>query len=114
MRISDWSSDVCSSDLQTMIDMLLAAAAHASGGGFGGPAGIWDAIVHDFSNIAEPAAFAAFLQRAEGRRVGKDCVSSCRTRWTPYHYTTKLVDQPHASSCRSPAHRRLSTHQIQQ
>jgi YjbE family integral membrane protein len=44
-----------------MIDMLLAAAAHASGG-FGGPSGIWDAIVHDFSNITEPAAFAAFLQ----------------------------------------------------
>ena len=44
-----------------MIDMLLAAAAHASPG-FGGPAGIWDAIVHDFSNITEPAAFAAFLQ----------------------------------------------------
>ena len=34
--------------------------AHA--GGFGGPAGMWDAIVHDFSNITEPAAFAAFLQ----------------------------------------------------
>ncbi|HEX2804483.1 MAG TPA: TerC family protein [Sphingomicrobium sp.] len=45
-----------------MIDMLLAAgAAHASEG-FGGPAGIWNAIVHDFSNITEPAAFAAFLQ----------------------------------------------------
>ena len=27
-----------------------------------GPGGIWDAIVHDFSNITEPAAFAAFLQ----------------------------------------------------
>jgi YjbE family integral membrane protein len=39
-----------------MIEMLLAAV------GFGGPAGIWDSIVHDFSNITEPAAFAAFLQ----------------------------------------------------
>ena len=36
------------------------AGVHA--GGFGGPAGMWDAIVHDFSNITEPAAFAAFLQ----------------------------------------------------
>src|SRR3990170_5589347 len=44
-----------------MIDLLVAAAA-GSGGGFGGPAGIWDAIVTDFSNIGEPAAFAAFLQ----------------------------------------------------
>jgi len=43
-----------------MIETLLAAAAQATG--FGGPAGIWDAIVHDFSNIGEPAAFAAFLQ----------------------------------------------------
>ena len=43
-----------------MFETLLAAAAQATG--FGGPAGIWDAIVHDFSNITEPAAFAAFLQ----------------------------------------------------
>jgi YjbE family integral membrane protein len=43
-----------------MIETLLAAAAQAPG--FGGPAGIWDAIVHDFSNITEPAAFSAFLQ----------------------------------------------------
>ena len=41
--------------------MLLTTLAAASGG-FGGPAGIWDAIIHDFSNITEPAAFAAFLQ----------------------------------------------------
>jgi YjbE family integral membrane protein len=44
-----------------MIEMLLGAATHTSAG-FGGPAGIWNAIVHDFSNITEPAAFATFLQ----------------------------------------------------
>jgi YjbE family integral membrane protein len=44
-----------------MIDLLVAAVA-GSGGGFGGPAGIWDAIVTDFSNIGEPAALTAFLQ----------------------------------------------------
>jgi len=44
-----------------MIEMLLAAA-HGAPVGFGGPAGIWDAIVTDFSNITEPGAFAAFLQ----------------------------------------------------
>src|SRR3990170_4544251 len=44
-----------------MIDLLLAAA-HAAPAGFGGPAGMWDAIVHDFSNITEPAALAAFIQ----------------------------------------------------
>ena len=44
-----------------MIEMLLGAAAHGSAG-FGGPVGIWNAIIQDFSNITEPAAFAAFLQ----------------------------------------------------
>lgn len=44
-----------------MIDVLLAASA-ATAEGFGGPAGVWNAIVNDFSNIAEPAAFTAFLQ----------------------------------------------------
>src|SRR5687768_4243954 len=43
-----------------MIDMLLGAAANTTAG-FGGPAGIWNSIVHDFSNITEPAAFATFL-----------------------------------------------------
>ena len=45
-----------------MIDLLLAAAAHGAGAGLGGPAEMWEAIVKDFSNITEPAAFAAFLQ----------------------------------------------------
>lgn len=44
-----------------MMDMLLGAVANTSAG-FGGPAGVWNAIVHDFSNITEPAAFSAFLQ----------------------------------------------------
>ena len=45
-----------------MIEFLLTTLAAAATAGFGGPAGIWDAIVEDFSNITEPAAFAAFLQ----------------------------------------------------
>ena len=45
-----------------MIELLLAAAAHAAPMDLGGPAEMWDAIVRDFSNITEPAAFAAFLQ----------------------------------------------------
>lgn len=42
-----------------MIDFLLAASTVTS---LGGPGDIWAAIVKDFSNIAEPAAFAAFIQ----------------------------------------------------
>ncbi len=45
-----------------MIDLLLAAVAAANPMGFGSPADIWASILHDFSNITEPAAFAAFLQ----------------------------------------------------
>src|SRR3546814_11405775 len=28
---------------------------------------------------------AQIAQRSEGRRVGKECVSTCRSRWSPYH-----------------------------
>src|SRR3546814_11003076 len=28
---------------------------------------------------------AAFILRSEERRVGKECVSTCRSRWSPYH-----------------------------
>lgn len=45
-----------------MFELLLGAAGHAATTGFGSPADIWNAIVTDFSNITEPAAFAAFLQ----------------------------------------------------
>jgi len=44
-----------------VFEILLTTLA-AANGGFGGPAGMWNAIIHDFSNITEPAAFAAFLQ----------------------------------------------------
>src|SRR3546814_13877623 len=29
--------------------------------------------------------FLSFLMRSEERRVGKECVSTCRSRWSPYH-----------------------------
>src|SRR5687768_11173024 len=45
-----------------MFELLIAAAAHGAPAGFGSPADIWNSIVTDFSNITEPAAFAAFLQ----------------------------------------------------
>ncbi|MBA2770489.1 MAG: TerC family protein [Sphingomonas sp.] len=43
-----------------MIELLIAAV--SDGAGLGGPADMWAAIVKDFSNITEPAAFSAFLQ----------------------------------------------------
>src|SRR3546814_6775757 len=68
MRISDWSSDVCSSDLR--IGDARAAANIIARVGDGGIVG------HDG---------ASSLGRSEARRVGKECVSTCRSRWSPYH-----------------------------
>src|SRR3546814_19132347 len=43
----------------------------------------------------QPPALAICLimaTRSEERRVGKECVSTCRSRWTPYHYKKKIND----------------------
>src|SRR3546814_13443479 len=112
MRISDWSSDVCSSDL---------------GRANGGPGGVAGGAEHDALQGGDQrlglygetlagerllpgvdigrlriavavdtagdgdvrrrrnAAGAAGAQaRSEERRVGKECVSTCRSRWSPY------------------------------
>src|SRR3546814_19537072 len=34
-------------------------------------------------------------RRSEERRVGKECVSTCRSRWSPYHEKKKKVDKKH-------------------
>src|SRR3546814_14083249 len=93
MRISDWSSDVCSSDLLLegvgkSARQLLRRGAHVG--------------VRYFSDFFAPKLPAAkktrnagngatsFHQdRSEERRVGKECVSPCRSRWSPYHEKTQ-------------------------
>src|SRR3546814_1630848 len=73
MRISDWSSDVCSSDLGRG-----ETAAPASAGGSQA------AGLHPGESRNGLQGF--FLPaRSEARRVGKECVSTCRSRWSPYH-----------------------------
>src|SRR3546814_2015932 len=79
MRISDWSSDVCSSDLFCAGDVDAAmACVH--------PDAIWhvdgDPVVGTVGVIKGCDAVRA---RSEERRVGKECVSTCRSRWSPYH-----------------------------
>src|SRR3546814_6681182 len=80
MRISDWSSDVCSSDLQALetglnADRLIHAAAVRAGAG---------AALH-YALDALPLLKPFIPARSEERRVGKECVSTCRSRWSPYH-----------------------------
>src|SRR3546814_1294915 len=71
MRISDWSSDVCSSDL---------AAGHRVTGAQREAADLARRDV-DVVRTGEIRA----VRRSEERRVGKECVSTCRSRWSPYH-----------------------------
>src|SRR3546814_14582210 len=100
MRISDWSSDVCSSDLQVglfgdgtdhlqhAVDLLRLRGQvlnHAVGAFdvFGKGA---DLAAHAADRAAALAGLlAGTLGRSEERRVGKACVSTCRSRWSPYH-----------------------------
>src|SRR3546814_11041432 len=111
MRISDWSSDVCSSDLATVARLARAVIARL-GHDLGRGAvvveiddnGILilaailerlddaaDALVHDLDHRGvgghladlDRALFGG--QRSEERRVGKECVRTCRSRWSPYY-----------------------------
>src|SRR3546814_16123227 len=131
MRISDWSSDVCSSDLIRRCDMASAlwfdtppaapggvqtfsaepdrrrltgaavkavlrlvdawGGSNAEGAALLGvsestwdrmKAGRWDGVL---SQDQLTRASALIGVSSEERRVGKECVSTCRSRWSPYH-----------------------------
>src|SRR3546814_4682349 len=83
MRISDWSSDVCSSDL---LDR-----AHKEGRADDKEEVIRHRIkvyndeTHPLLDYYEKQGKVVTVQRSEERRVGKECVSTCRSRWSPYH-----------------------------
>src|SRR3546814_2814687 len=81
MRISDWSSDVCSSDLEASGEAStvtgkngFASGTNSTAVGFAASAG----------SMFPGGAFAN-ADRSEERRVGKECVSTCRSRWSPDH-----------------------------
>src|SRR3546814_14870281 len=113
MRISDWSSDVCSSDLNPVTRAEQAAALRraaaaqpfvlsarsvereelqamlgqwfgSEAGGEGGDDPVLKSLplpaLVDIDFVGEDRA-----ARSEERRVGKECVSTCRVRWSPYH-----------------------------
>src|SRR3546814_2797772 len=79
MRISDWSSDVCSSDL----DCPDARGIERSAGLIGeAPGKCRDERIHlRGARIVDDEV----VVRSEERCVGKECVSTCRSRWSPYH-----------------------------
>src|SRR3546814_6536576 len=73
LRISDWSSDVCSSDLSRAIATYKAVKFLSL------------RCRTAASRALLPAAAMVWKGRSEERRVGKECVSTCRSRWSPYH-----------------------------
>src|SRR3546814_12623024 len=123
MRISDWSSDVCSSDLrpnhppgphapcmgedegqrpddvrrcleqdfpllqrladqpELIIFEIAQPAVNQLGGGRTGMLG--EIVLFDQEHLQ--LADRGVAGRSEERRVGKECVSTCRYRWSPYH-----------------------------
>src|SRR3546814_2095304 len=67
MRISDWSSDVCSSDLPLLeVEPRIPRRIR-------------------IQRTLNPVRISRSRRRSEERRVGKECVSTCRSRWSPYH-----------------------------
>src|SRR3546814_11970810 len=81
MRISDWSSDVCSSDLVAFDDL----GEMRDLGAIGLRITIEEEILERCARCAvlAPGLDRVFVDRSEERRVGKECVSTCRSRWSP-------------------------------
>src|SRR3546814_15892840 len=112
MRISDWSSDVCSSDLkarQPMSSQITAAFVYGSVAKKTDTAGsdidlmlvsnelsygeLFSTLEDAGMMLGRPVnptilsreEFDKRIARSEERRVGKECVRTCRSRWSPYH-----------------------------
>src|SRR3546814_12180947 len=121
MRISDWSSDVCSSGLYSIrvdgldqvagdgirrqFDELSSLKREAEGDADANAAqidrraredvellqdllraaGYYEARVERLITAAPEDKSRLLVTRSEERRVGKECVSTCSTRWSPYH-----------------------------
>src|SRR3546814_5205600 len=83
MRISDWSSDVCSSDLFFIIVLTALGYFFTISAPKSFPT---DSIisVEQGSGLLELSSRLE-EERSEERRVGKECVSTCRSRWSPYN-----------------------------
>src|SRR3546814_3595550 len=93
MRISDWSSDVCSSDLSDEKAEIVKILNNGNVAGM--------PVLRTMQNgkgELQPRAFQVFgpkvlasrgsyddQARSEERRVGKECVSTCRHRWSQYN-----------------------------
>src|SRR3546814_14541880 len=93
--ISDWSSDVCSSDLSA--SALVSARQISCNACFALACADLGRALSTFTVLCTQQRCCPVLgytssnaaqnpiARSEERRVGKECVSTCRSRWSPYH-----------------------------
>src|SRR3546814_20576168 len=90
MRISDWSSDVCSSDLWMTATAFIVLAITGLYYVFGKRLLMPLIGAEAFSAWSQWSKLAHASIRSDARRVGKECVSPCKYRWSPYH-TKKIL-----------------------
>src|SRR3546814_14620848 len=94
MRISDWSSDVCSSDLENTAEDAPSArpSANTNHSSF---RLLTTSLNHSRhrKSMGPDTTDGYYLTgaRSEERRVGKECVSPCRSRWSTYHKKTNNI-----------------------
>src|SRR3546814_3033433 len=87
MRISDWSSDVCSSDLHDVLGPPDPFYIRRNRIAFCRIVEINPCIeagIENAQGLSLIGLAAKSHGRSEARRVGKECVSTCRSRWSPY------------------------------
>src|SRR3546814_10784888 len=92
MRISDWSSDVCSSDLFPTAAIRRTSRIRTSSQNRPIAQPIPPHAFHHHRRSSFVVAVSAdwparghLIDRSDERRVGKECVSTFRSRWSPYH-----------------------------
>src|SRR3546814_14220995 len=103
MRMSDWSSDVCSSGVRGDVNSqqviwcsqylgtpVATAFGHADNCAplhrlIVRQAYLADVWISEQNGDRHAPGYSLPWPRSEERRVGKECVSTCRSRWSPYH-----------------------------
>src|SRR3546814_13793131 len=100
MRISDWSSDVCSSDLDplgfnfpqsrmfgdaALLPVILDGTRLHAGSLVALAVAVAGWVLMSFTIVGFQVRVLGQAPRSEERRVGKECVLTCRSRWVPYH-----------------------------
>src|SRR3546814_19282049 len=107
MRISDWSSDVCSSDLvdtacerETVFFAVTGCLLPLWSRMPSSRITVYQMTTDDGQRILARVLSQEWADRSEERRGGNACVRTCRSRWSQYHSkkknSTYLLSNTHA------------------